>query len=457
MPTPLASAFIRIRPDAANLQRETEQEFDRAGRRAGQSFSDSFGDQLSRSSESEEAGRESGRRFGGAFEIAVGSAIGDQLSEFAGKAAETFSSGFEQALNITGAQGMLQAQLGLTAAESQRVGGVAGKLFSQAYGENMEEVQGAITSVIQNMDGMRGASSAALETMSARAITVGQVLGEDVSAVTLGVSQIMRTGLAPNAQAAFDIITRGAQLGLNSSGDLLDTFKEYSTQFRKLGLDGNTALGLIQQGLKGGARDADVVADALKEFSIRAVDGSDTTIQGFKALGLNAKQMAAQIAGGGAGASKGLDTVLGKLRAIESPTKRAQVATLLFGTQAEDLGDALFKLDPSTATKGLGQLAGATDKASKAIGDTPQSKFEAFKRGMQTNVVTFIANEVIPAVQKIGGALDGLGVSGSGLAAVAVPMVGLGIGAKVTASAVSAVSTGVRGIATAGKGVAGAA
>lgn len=457
MPTPLASAFIRIRPDAGNLQRETEQAFDQAGRRAGQQFSDSFGDQVSRSSGSEDAGREAGRRFGGAFEIAVGSAIGDQLSEFAGKAAETFSSGFEQALNITGAQGMLQAQLGLTAEESQRVGGVAGKLFSQAYGENMQEVQGAITSVIQNMDGMRGASSAALEQMSARAITVGQVLGEDVSAVTLGVSQIMRTGLAPNAQAAFDIITRGAQLGLNASGDLLDTFKEYSTQFRKLGLDGNTALGLIQQGLKGGARDADIVADALKEFSIRAVDGSDTTIQGFKALGLNAKQMAAQIAGGGQGASKGLDTVLDKLRGIENPTKRAQIATQLFGTQAEDLGDALFKLDPSTATKGLGQLAGATDKASKAIGDTPQSKFEAFKRGMQTNVVTFIANEVIPAVQKVGGALDGIGVSGSGLAAVAVPMVGLGIGAKVTASAVSAVSTGISGIATAGRGIGSAA
>lgn len=458
MPTPLASAFIRIRPQSDDFQRDTEREFGRAGQRAGQRFSESFRDQVGRSSrDSEEAGEQAGRRFGGAFEIAVGSALGDQISNLAGKAAETLSAGFEQALDLTGARGMLQAQLGLTQQESARIGGVAGKLFSQAYGENMQEVQGAVTSVIQNMDGMRNAGSGALEQMTARAITTGQVLGEDVGAVTQGVSQIMRTGLAPNAEAAFDIITRGAQLGLNSSEDLLDTFKEYGTQFRKLGLDGKTALGLIQQGLKGGARDADLVADALKEFSIRAVDGSTLSAQGFKDLGLNADKMAKQISKGGSSASAGLDTVLDRLRRVKDPVKQSQIAVALFGTQAEDLGKALFKLDPSQATKGLGDLAGATDKASKAIGDTPQSKFEAFKRGMQTNIVTFIANEVIPAVQKIGGAFDQVGVSGSGLASVAVPMVGLGLGAKVAASAVSAVSTGVTGVVKAGKGIGAAA
>lgn len=457
MPTPLAMAFIRVRPDADDFQREAEREFQRAGDQAGRRFSDSFSDQLGRSSGSEDAGDEAGRRFGGAFSDSLKVAAGVAIASFGAQAAGQLSEGFQQALDLTGAQGMFQAQLGVTQGESERIGAVAGKLFAAAYGENMQEVQGAVTSVIQNMDGMKGASSEALETMTARAITVGQVLGEDVSAVTRGVSQIMKTGLAPNAQAAFDIITRGAQLGLNSSEDLLDTFKEYSTQFRKLGLDGNTALGLIQQGLKGGARDADIVADALKEFSIRAIDGSDTTIAGFKALGLNATAMGKQIASGGVGASKGLDTVLDKLRNIESPTKRAEIAFQLFGTQSEDLGAALFKLDPSTATKGLGNLAGATDKASTALGDTPQAKFEAFKRGLQTSVVGYIASDVIPALEKISGALSGAGVSGSGLASVAVPLVGIGLAAKVTSSAVGAVRTGVDGVARAGRGIGNAA
>lgn len=457
MPTPLASAFIRVRPDTGDFERDAERDLDQAGRRAGTRFSQSFSDTLRKSSDTERTGDEAGKKFGGAFADSLKVAAGVAIANMGAQAANQLSSGLEQALDLTGAQGTFQAQLGVSADTANRIGGVAGRLFSQAYGENMNEVRSAITSVIQNMSGMRTASEQTLETMTARAITTGQVLGEDVGAVTRAVSQLMKTGLAPNAEAAFDILTRGAQLGLNSSEDLLDTFKEYSTQFRKLGIDGDTALGLIRQGLQGGARDADVVADALKEFSIRAVDGSTLSASGFKALGLNAKDMAKQISQGGDSASKGLDTVLDRLRGIKDPVKQSQIAVALFGTQAEDLGKALFDLDPSSAVKGLGNLAGATDKAGKALGDTPQSKFTAFKRGLQTNVVTYLANTVIPAIQKISGALGDIGISGSGISAVAVPLVGLGIGASVTARAVSAVSTGVRGIATAGKGVGAAA
>lgn len=453
MATPLATAFVRLRPEFGGFRREAEREMDRAGRQAGDTFGDSFGDSVRRSDAPERAGDEAGRSFGGAFSDSLKVAAGIAIAAIGEQAAQAFSATFQQALDLSGAQGLLQAQLGLTEAESKRIGGVAGKLFADAYGDSMEDVNTAITSVIQNIDGMKGASEDSLRTMTAQAITTGRVLGEDVGAVTRSVSQMLRTGMAPNAKVAFDILNRGAQLGLNSSEDLLDTFKEYSTQFRKLGIDGTTALGLIQQGLKGGARDADIVADALKEFSLRAIDGSEETIEAYKALGLNAKDMSKQIAAGGTGATKGLDTVLTKLRGIDSDTKRAAIATKLFGTQSEDLGDALLALDPSTATKGLGNLAGATDRAGKAMGETSQAKFERFKRGLQTSVVDYVANTVIPAVEKFSQVLGSMGVSGSGVASVAIPLLAIGVGAKVASSAVGAVSAGISGIAKAGKGI----
>lgn len=447
--TPLAAAFVRIRPDTSSFRQEAERDMQRAGTQAGSTFAERFGDSARRSPASEQAGEQAGRQFGGAFSDSVKVAAGIAIAKLGEIAAQQLSDGFNQALDMTGAQGLFQAQLGVSAQEAGKIGGVAGKLFSQAYGENMQEVNSAITSVIQNMDGMRTASADSLQGITAGALTVSKVLGEDVSAVTRTVSQLLKTGMAPNAKAAFDILTRGAQLGLNSSEDLLDTFKEYSTQFRKLGLDGNTALGLIQQGLQGGARDADIVADALKEFSIRAVDGSTTTIAGFKALGLNATQTAAQIAKGGTSASTAFDVVLDRLRGIKDPVKQSQIAVQLFGTQAEDLGKALYALDPSAATQGLGKLAGATDQASKAMGDTAQARFESFKRSLQTSVVTFVANEVVPALEKFSGFLNNLGVSGSGLAAVAVPITGIGIGAKITSAAVSGMTTALNGVKTA--------
>lgn len=297
-----------------------------------------------------------------------------------------FVAGLTGMMQLDNARGKLEAQLGLTKDQSQRVGQVAGKLYSSAYGESMDDVQGAITSVIQNMDGMRTASNQALQQTTARAMDVASVMGEEVGPVTNAVAQMMRTGLAKSSQEAFDILTRGAQTGANKAQDLLDTMNEYGTQFRKVGLDGKTAMGLIQQGLQGGARDADIVADAIKEFSIRAVDGSAGTAAGFKAIGLNAKQMAADIGKGGPSASKALDLVLSRLRGIKDPVKQSQAAVALFGTQAEDLGKSLYSLNPSTAVAALGKVSGAADQAGKSLGQTTQARFESFKRTLQQDV-----------------------------------------------------------------------
>src|SRR5690606_16342068 len=133
--------------------------------------------------------------------------------------------GMHEALNRESGKGLLTAQLGLTAKEADRVGKVAGDLFSSGFGDSMEGVNDAVKSVVQNMDGMRTASAGTLKDITGRALTVSKVLGEDVGRVTAGVTNMMRTGLAKNAKEAFDIITRGAQLGGNRAEDLLDTFE----------------------------------------------------------------------------------------------------------------------------------------------------------------------------------------------------------------------------------------
>jgi phage-related minor tail protein len=419
---PLATAFVEIRPESGNFKKDAERTFSDAGKSSGTMFSSSYTKETTgrlRNAQGqfikahEQGGRESGKIFGKRFSEETqrsGGGAGKETGKrfgagFAGAmggvavlAAQALGPALAEALDLGAVKGKLTAELGLTQSESSRIGGVAGKLYAQAYGDSMGDVQTAIASVIQNMDGLRSASSASLQDTTAKAITLSQVMGEDVGAVTRTVSQLLRTGMAKNAQQAFDILTKGAQQGANKSQDLLDTFNEYPTQFRKLGLSGQQAMGLITQGLKNGARDSDLVADALKEFSIRAVDGSKLTAQGFKALGLSGKQMASDIAAGGPKASGALDLVLQRLRGIQDPVKRSQAAVALFGTQAEDLGQALYSLDPSKATKALGGLSGATDKAGKALGDTAQAKFTAFKRSIQTNIVNGLVGYAIPAI-----------------------------------------------------------
>jgi hypothetical protein len=194
---------------------------------------------------------------------------------------------------------------------------------------------------------------------------------------------LLRTGLAKSSKDAFDILAAGARNGVNASEDMLDTFTEYPALFQRLGLSGGEALGLISQGMKAGARNSDLAADALKEFQIRATDASETSAQGFKDLGLDAEDMTAKIARGGEDARDGLDIVLDKLRETEDPVKRNAAAVALFGTQAEDLGAALFAMDLSTAVDQLDGVTGSAQRMFDTLASNDAAKVEQAQRNIQ--------------------------------------------------------------------------
>lgn len=314
------------------------------------------------------------------------------------KAAEYFTDAFQQAIEQEDDLALMEARTGAIGAQSEEMGRAAGQLYAQGYGDSFGDVSTAITGVVQHMEGMADASEAELTRVGGAAMTVAQILDEDVGQTTRAVGQMIRTGMARDAQEAFDLLVRGAQTGGNAAGDLLDTFAEYSTQFRNMGLDGQTAMGLISQGLRGGARDADVVADAIKEFSIEAVAGSERISDAWTDLGLDAEEMFDKIGQGGESAAEALDDTLDALREVEDPIERNALAVELFGTKAEDLGDALYALDPSEAADALGDFAGAAEDAGDKLHGTLGHRIESFKRTLKQNVVDFINDDVLPAL-----------------------------------------------------------
>jgi hypothetical protein len=191
---------------------------------------------------------------------------------------------------------------------------------------------------------------------------------------------MIKTGMAKNADEALDILTKGFQDGANKADDLLEVMTEYGTQFRKFGISGQQATGMLSQGLKAGARDADTVADAIGEFSKLSLSGSKDVADGFAAIGLNVGDMEVAIGKGGKSANDALDLTLDKLRAIEDPVDREVASIALFGTKAEDLGEALYAIDPSGAVASLGKVSGAAKTMADTLGSNPASALESFKR-----------------------------------------------------------------------------
>ena len=376
----LAIAYISIAPKVDGFARQLREQIigpaEDAGEQAGEEASENFGEKL--------------RKGVAAAAIAAGAVMAKALADAVGQA------------NVTST---LQAQLGATSKNAGRYGKVAGKLYTSGVAESFDAGADAIRATMQSGIAPAGATNKQLQSIATKASDVATVFDQDLGGVTNAVAQMIRTGLAKNASQAFDILDKGFQNGANKADDLLDTFNEYGTQFRKLGIDGPHALGLISQAIRGGARDSDLAADALKEFSIRAVDGSATTAAGFKAIGLNASNMATRIGKGGKSASAALDLTLDKLRGIKDPVARSAAAVNLFGTQAEDLGNALYDMNLDSAATGLGNLAGTADRVGKAIRSGPTYELQVFIRTVQQKLISAAA-QLIPPITAVGHAIN---------------------------------------------------
>ncbi|MGW8876390.1 phage tail tape measure protein [Streptomyces mirabilis] len=385
----LATIEVDDRPAAAGIQRAEDRmragglrlvtDADRAGQQAGEAIGDGMADGAD---DAAEAGSGALKAFGWA---AVGAGIGAALM-----------TGVGEALEQGKIPGQLQAQLGTTGPVAKKYGEVAGDLYAGAIVDSVEEGAETIKGIAQNGLLPPEATQNQIQTLGKRVADTAAVMGEDVGKVSRAVGTMLKTGVADSAEEALDVLVKGTQNGVNAAEDLLDTYAEYPTQFRDLGLDAQTSMGILQQGLQGGARDADIVADALKELNIRVKDGSGA--EGLKALGLNADQMAAAFAKGGPQAKAALDTITDRLRAVKDPTERFRLAQQLLGTQSEDLSRALTNIDPSAAVGALGKVKGATDAAGDAMRDNAAVKFEQFKRGAMQALVGVLGDYVVPAL-----------------------------------------------------------
>lgn len=344
---------------------------------------------------SEDAGTSGGKKSAGAFSGAFGA-----LAKGAGilGGLSLLKDSFSLALTTANLPGQLQQQFGLAAPQAKNAADVAGKLYAAGFGESLSGIGTSVATVSQALTGLGDKSDLANTTKQAEGLA--KTFGTEVGPLIQSASQLVKTGLSPNMSSAFDTITKGFQNAGPAGEDFLDTLTEYSVQFQKLGLDATTSTGLLQQGLNAGARSTDLVADALKEFSIRSVDGSATTKAGFEGLGLSATDMAKKFSAGGDVAKGALELTLQKLDSMPASAKRSQLAVDLFGTQAEDLGSSLYALNPATvaATGGMSNVAGAADKVASQAGPSLSNQMDVLSRTFQTGLAGAMTT-VLPLLQ----------------------------------------------------------
>jgi hypothetical protein len=372
--------------------------FTQRAREGGEDAGNALGDGL------EEGASEGAEQAGGSITDtlkglalgAVGAALGAALM-----------GGIAEAMDQQKVTSKLGAALGATPAEAERYGHIAGDLYANAITEDFQGAADVIRSIMGAGLVPAGATNAQIESIATKAQDLATTFDQDVGGVTRAVSQLLRTGLAGSATEAFDLLTAGFQSSANAGDDLLDTVNEYSVQWKRVGLDGTTALGLIDQAMKAGARDSDQVADAIGQFGELALSGSQGVKDAFTSIGLNADDMASKIGKGGKSAEQALQQTLDALRGTTNQQTKLNAATALFGDPGTVMGDALFALDPASAaaSSGMDKAAGSTDRLGNSLRDNAATNLEQFKRGLTQSFVETLGGTVIPIITQFGGYL----------------------------------------------------
>ncbi|GLH94892.1 phage tail tape measure protein [Phytohabitans aurantiacus] len=303
-----------------------------------------------------------------------------------------------QALDVEAASDKLSAQLGASADEAGRFGKVAGDLYAGAWGESIGQVNDAVGAVVTSIDGMRGASEAALESMTAKALDFAAAFELDVTRATQVVGQVVSSGLAKDATQAMDLLTVSMQrVPAAVREDLVDALDEYGPFMASIGVTGEKAFGLLVKSAEKGMFGLDKTGDALKEFTILTTDMSATSKAGYDALGLSQEAMSRKLLSGGEVGAKAFQQIIDGLLAIKDPVKQSQAALALFGTPLEDLNVSeipkfLKQLDATQG--GLGKVAGATDELGKTLNDNSKTELTAFKRQAEAALVNVLADAV---------------------------------------------------------------
>jgi len=335
--------------------------------------------------------------------------------------AATLGGGLALADNKAAAKGHLQAMLGMSKAEAEEINKIASDVWKSGSGTDRRDAAEGVAAVYQGL-GSRGSK---LEKNANTAFALRDVYGADIPELVNAIAP-MKINFEMSDQGAFDTITKGMQMGLNRSGDFIDTLNEYPAAFTRVGFGSDRMLASLEGGFKAGLKDTDKLADSINEFGLTMMETDGKIAKAFVEEGIfspgEMERLQKDFAHGGEVGEAAFDKVLTAIMKQEDPIKRNYLGVQAFGTMWEDTSGLIGTALMETKDKSV-DVEGATE-ALGAEYDNFKSKAEALGRVLQDSVIgTFadVAGGALPVIEAVGNigmavlAAKGLGIDFSGV------------------------------------------
>lgn len=272
-----------------------------------------------------------------------------------GGMALAIKTGVNQATELDDAMAKFQAQTGASSNEMSKFKNIARDVWSNNFGEDISDVADMMARVKQQMQGI---SDVDLKNVTEDLITLRDAYGMDENETLRGAKQLMEQ-FGISAEKAFDLIAKGAQNGLNYSGELGDNIAEYAGKFKQAGYSVEEYFQTMTNGVKGGSYNLDKMQDAINEVTTRLSSGD---IEGsLDMFNDKTKEVFQSWKDGGAKQKDVVEAILKDIGETTNQQEALNKASIAFGTMGED-----FNLKFITSLSSVGDeynnVAGTMDK-----------------------------------------------------------------------------------------------
>ena len=276
-------------------------------------------------------------------------------------------------------------------------------VYKNNFGESLEDVAEKMAKV-KEVTGELDAGN--LEKMTEKALTLEDVFGMDMSESLRGVQSLMNH-FGMTSEEAFDLMSSGAQQGLNYSDELGDNVSEYAGKFAEAGFSAEEYFQLLQNGSQGGAYNLDKVNDAVNEVTTRLADGTiaDTMTQidektgkvkdGTGIWSAETEKLFAAWQNGEATQKDVFNSIVSDIQNTTSEQDKMNLAATAFGTMAED-GGTKFIESLSSVGDSFDDVKGKADDLAAVKYDTPQAAIQGIGRNLKVDLLDPIVQKLMP-------------------------------------------------------------
>lgn len=198
---------------------------------------------------------------------------------------------------------------------------------------------------------------------------------------------------------ALDMIIAGEQTGMNISQDWLDTLVEYTPILSTLGIEAKDTFLLIDEAINATGMNTDQATDMVKEFLLTLTDGSTTSKDAFKDLGINIDDLKKQIDDGSITTIDAMKKVSQAIMDVGDDTERARLLKEIFKGTVEYGSEGVIQAWANLGDEVI-NTSGAMDEAKQAYEESyaamQQDLSNSWKELSQT-----IGSKVLPKLTDV--------------------------------------------------------